>query len=338
MDKTFTSYQVEDRSYVAYIKREIHREVMHCNFTGKQVAEIDIIVAELSSNLVKHAGSGELLYRAQNIDDKNAEFEILSIDGGPGISDPVRMMKDGASTTNTLGQGLGAMNRLSTTFQLFSMPEWGTVAYSKYSTGKQSSPKGKILDLDIHALCVNKANEVVSGDGYYVKRTSSTVNIFFGDGLGHGEYAHEAVSRASKAFVDCKVNEPVEILRHMHENVRRSRGLVATIAVLDLQQKIWKICGVGNIMTRLYSGISYKNYMAYNGTLGLNIPNSLKDSVFQAEKNQHVIMASDGIRSRWDLTKYPSILKYDGTVLAAAIYKDFTRRTDDASILTAKVI
>lgn len=337
MDKTFTSYKVEDRSYVAYIKREIHKELMQCNFSGKQVAEIDIIVSELSSNLVKHAGYGELLYRAHNIGDKNAEFEIISIDGGPGMSDPARMMKDGTSTTSTLGQGLGAMNRLSTTFQLFSIPEWGTVAYSKYSTGEQSLRK-RTFDLDVHALCVNKANEFVSGDGYTIKRTSSTVNILFGDGLGHGEHAHEAVSRASKAFIDCRLNEPVEILRHIHENVRRSRGLVATVVVLDLQQKVWKICGVGNIMTRLYTGISYKNYMAYNGTLGLNIPGSMKDSVFEAEKNQHMIMASDGIRSRWDLTKYPSIFKYDNTVLAAAIYKDFTRRTDDASILIAKVI
>jgi hypothetical protein len=48
-------------------------------------------------------------------------------------------------------------------------------------------------------------------------------------------------------------------------------------------------------------------------------------------------MCSDGIQTRWDLNRYPAILKYDSTVLAAAIYKDFTRGNDDASVLIAKV-
>ena len=311
---------------------------MRCNFTEKQRGEIDIIVSELSSNLVKHAGSGELLYRAFNADDQEAVFEIVSIDHGPGIADPVKMMKDGMSTTSTLGQGLGAMNRLSSTFQLYSLPDWGTILYSRYRTKDDKYKKKEGIDLNVRTLCVNKANEPVSGDGYLVKKTASSVQIFFGDGLGHGEHAHGAVAKAAECFSQCKHDDPVEILREIHECVRRSRGLVASVAILDLARNVWKLCGVGNIMTRLYTGISYKNYMSYNGTLGLNIPNSLKESIFEVEKNQHLIMNSDGIRSRWDLGKYPSIFKYDGALVAAAVYKDFTRRNDDASILIAKVV
>ena len=40
------------------------------------------------------------------------------------------MMKDGSSSTNTLGHGLGAINRLSDFFQIYSMRDWGTVSYS----------------------------------------------------------------------------------------------------------------------------------------------------------------------------------------------------------------
>jgi hypothetical protein len=63
----------------------------------------------------------------------------------------------------------------------------------------------------------------------------------------------------------------------------------------------------------------------------------MKDSYMEAEKNQQLIMCSDGIRSRWDLTKYPSILKHDPMLLAAALYKDFSRRNDDTSVFIAKV-
>ena len=90
-------------------------------------------------------------------------------------------------------------------------------------------------------------------------------------------------------------------------------------------------------MTRIYDGLIFKNYSSYNGIVGLNIPRSMKESVFPGEKNQYIIMCSDGLKARWDLYKYPSILKYDATVLAAALYKDFARQTDDISILIGKI-
>jgi hypothetical protein len=44
------------------------------------------------------------------------------------------------------------------------------------------------------------------------------------------------------------------------------------------------------------------------------------------------------LRSRWELTRYPSISKFDNIVLAAALYKDFSRRNDDSSIFIGKVL
>jgi hypothetical protein len=78
--------------------------------------------------------------------------------------------------------------------------------------------------------------------------------------------------------------------------------------------------------------------MPYNGIIGLNIPGTMNYTVIPAEKNQQLIMCSDGLRSRWDVSKYPSILKYDSMLLAAALYKDFNRRTDDSSVFIGKVM
>ena len=82
----------------------------------------------------------------------------------------------------------------------------------------------------------------------------------------------------------------------------------------------------------------FKYYLPYNGIVGLNVPNSLNETVIDAEKNQHLIMCSDGLRSRWDLSKYPSISKFDSMILAGALYKDLVRGNDDASILIGKVM
>jgi anti-sigma regulatory factor (Ser/Thr protein kinase) len=330
MDKTFTSYVIAERSYVSYIKREIHSHVTRSNFSEKQIAEIDIIVSEVTSNMIKHAGGGELLYRF--LDDN---FEIISIDNGPGIADPARMMKDGVSTTKTLGHGLGAIKRLSSLSQIYSIPGWGTILYSLIK--KHAEPLEKKSHLDVKAVFINKPREEVCGDGYWIKHTAAATIVFFGDGLGHGPYAKEAVDTAGEFFFDNNDTDPVEILRQMHEKIRRTRGLVGTVAVCNKVSGEWRICGIGNILTRLYSGLQYKNFMPYNGVVGLNIPKSMSPSVAPSEKNQHLIMCSDGIQTRWDLNKYPAIFKYDNTVLAAAIYKDFTRGNDDSSVLIAKV-
>lgn len=339
MDKAFTNYTVEDRSYVSYIKREIHLEVTRAGFGEKLVNQIDIIVSEISSNLVKHAGNGEMLYRTTEQGEAGAIFEIICLDKGPGMSDIARMMKDGVSTTRTLGQGLGAIDRLSSFSQVYSIPGWGTILYAKVlsKAEEKDSARKNGFNLDIRGLCVNKPRETVCGDGYQVKRSSSDIQFFLGDGLGHGEHAKAAVEAAGDFFFECQEESPVEIIRQMHEKVRRTRGLVVSVVVFDKRTGQWKICGVGNILTRMYTGIEYKNYMSYNGTVGLNIPTSLKDSVFPIERNQHLIMSSDGIRSRWELGQYQSIFKYDNTLLAAALYKDYTRGNDDASVLIAKV-
>jgi anti-sigma regulatory factor (Ser/Thr protein kinase) len=304
-------------------------------FTQKQGAEIDIIVAEITSNLVKHARTGEVLFRL-NQRGKHDSFEIVCFDNGPGIIDTARVLKDGVSTTNTLGQGLGAIDRLSNFFQLYSLKDWGTIVHSIVCT---SGCKGiEVSGLDIRGLNVCKPREMVSGDGYFVKTIKTGAQVLFADGLGHGPHAKDSIDKAADVFMKTAEEDPVGIIREIHESVRRTRGLVASIASWNNKQKEWTICGVGNIVTRLYTGITYKNHMSYNGAIGLNIPTSMKSSVVEAERNQHLIMCSDGLKSRWEITKYPGILKYDPLILAAAIYKDYVRRNDDASILIVKVL
>jgi anti-sigma regulatory factor (Ser/Thr protein kinase) len=339
MDSSFVRYKIEDRSYVSFIKREIHLKAVAAKFNESDSGKIDIIVSELTSNLVKHAGEGELLYRVVVPENGNPLFEIICIDKGPGIEDTVKAMKDGVSTTKTLGQGLGALERLSTAFNILSLRKWGTVLYSRVGPNPRTADhRGAVLDLDVKSLHVPKPHEEVCGDGYEVVYKGSLVKILFGDGLGHGKFAKEAIDAARTVFATCEETDPVEIIRAMHENVRRTRGLVATVAVLDRKSSVWMICGVGNISTRLYSGIEYRNYMSYNGTVGLNIPKSMNATVIPADRHQHLVMSSDGIITRWDIGRYPSVFKYDSFVLAGALYKDFSRGSDDSSVLIAKVV
>jgi hypothetical protein len=47
-------------------------------------------------------------------------------------------------------------------------------------------------------------------------------------------------------------------------------------------------------------------------------------------------MHSDGLQTRWDLSKYPGLLARRPAVIAGILFRDFRRERDDASVLVAK--
>ena len=132
--------------------------------------------------------------------------------------------------------------------------------------------------------------------------------------------------------------EPSEIIRDIHAKVKKSRGLVGTIAVVDFKSEVWNICGVGNISTRIYDGLENKTYTPYNGIIGHNIPRTLNTTTVPYKKHQIIVMHSDGLRTRWNLNEMTSILKQHSGVIASALYKENLRGTDDASILAGKIM
>jgi Anti-sigma regulatory factor (Ser/Thr protein kinase) len=328
-------FKANDRSYFAILKKEIHAIALKANFNERKIGEIDIIVAEMASNLVKHAGGGHLLVK--RLEEQGMEgIEIISIDNGPGMTDVGRMMTDGTSTKNTLGLGLGAIKRLSDVFETYSQKNWGTVILVRKF--KEELPAfAKHSKAELGAIVVPKPGEVCCGDGFFSVTTKNHLKLFLGDGLGHGPEAAKAVEAAGSAFAECPDTYPPDILRYINAAVRKTRGLVGTVAVFDIKLKKWAICGIGNIATRINGPTLSKNYMAYNGIIGLNVPRTLNAQEIEHEKGQVLVMYSDGLKSRWETTRFTGILRCDLSLLAAALYKEYTRHNDDASVAVCKL-
>jgi hypothetical protein len=182
-----------------------------------------------------------------------------------------------------------------------------------------------------------KPGEEACGDGFFHMITDNYYKLFLGDGLGHGLAAAEAVLKAGEAFAVCTENDPVSIIQFINGQVKKTRGLVGTVAVFDRLQQSWRICGVGNISTKMHGPSQLKNYMGYNGIIGLNVPNTLNAQELAHEKGQYLVMCSDGLKSRWDTLKYPGITRYDFSILTASLIKDFARNTDDMSAAACKI-
>lgn len=334
-DSLHRSYPVIDRSYVSIIKRDVRALGKNMDFPAAKINELDIIVAELTSNLVKYAQGGELLVRA--LPDKlNPGIELISTDAGPGMIDTNRMMTDGVSTGGSLGQGLGAINRLADLFQLYSLPNRLTIGLVRVFL-KLPKPPVTVPLATVQALVVSKVDQTPCGDDFYYKQTASSLRMFLGDGLGHGLSAYQAVRQATRVMDHQHTDSPAAWLTAIHRAAIGSRGLVGTAAVYNFTSRKWIVCGVGNIRTQLSGLTQSKSYAPQNGILGYNLPRQLQEKELAYEPGQCLIMASDGLQTRWSPGRYPNANRYDPIVLAAAIYKEHARHTDDMSVAVARI-
>lgn len=318
-----------NRTYQAGARSDIKRIAQQAGFSAKRFSELEIIVAELTSNIVKHtAVGGTLLVKLLAGDIKG--LEIVCIDNGPGMDFMNAMMEDGVSTSSTLGHGLGAIKRLSDEFDAYSLKGWGTVMVCRIFSNK---PTGKRKLVKMGAIMVAKDGEETCGDNFLCLRRENVEHIAICDGLGHGEMAGAAAVSCLQAYPDTMGYPPAEQIKMIHREAKRTRGAVMYIVHLDLNQRKMTYCGVGNITVKLLSiGRKSKSCQSYNGIVGHSIPGTLHDSTLEWEKTDLLIMHSDGLNNRWDISKYPGILKHDRVLLAAALYKDNCRGNDDTTV------
>ncbi|MFD3326774.1 ATP-binding protein [Streptomyces sp. NPDC058701] len=96
-----------------------------------RTAQLVLAVAELATNASKHATDGSVVLRVLRNRDV-AGVEVVVVDSGPGMADVATALRDGVSTTGTLGIGLGAVQRLADRFDIHSVPGLGTVQLARF--------------------------------------------------------------------------------------------------------------------------------------------------------------------------------------------------------------
>jgi len=106
--------------------RQLVREwAISVGFSLVDQTKIVTAASELARNTVLHGGGGSVRLEALN-DDRRRGLRLVFEDQGPGIPDLGQALKDGFSTGNGLGLGLGGAKRLSNEFDIASRPGAGT--------------------------------------------------------------------------------------------------------------------------------------------------------------------------------------------------------------------
>src|SRR4029077_5033832 len=106
-------------------------------------------------------------------------------------------LRDGHSTSGTMGGGLGALSRMSDSFEIFTQPSRGTAVRLELWAKPLPSRSPPI---EYGGLCIPTHGEPVSGDGWTVEEWRDQLSVLLADGLGHGVFAHEAARAATDTF------------------------------------------------------------------------------------------------------------------------------------------
>ncbi|MBW4690970.1 MAG: SpoIIE family protein phosphatase [Lyngbya sp. HA4199-MV5] len=302
-------------------------------FNELERSKVGIVVTELANNLVQHTDGGNILLRAIE-HQSTAGIEILALDQGRGMVDVEACLQDGFSTGGTAGNGLGAIHRLSSLFEIYAPPTKGTAILTHLWADSRHPPANT---LEVGGVCLPKLGETVSGDAWTCQREPHRYLLLVVDGLGHGPAAAIAASAALRAFQEHHARSPRAIIEAAHAALRSTRGAALAIAEIDFEQQLVRFAGIGNIAASLSSATEHRNLVSYNGTVGHEV-RKVQEFTYPWYKNGLLIMHSDGLGSQWKLDRYPGLSQKHPSLIAGVLYRDFHRDRDDVTVLVAKGI
>jgi anti-sigma regulatory factor (Ser/Thr protein kinase) len=342
------SIEIKDEAHVGTARRAVHRFAGELGFDETTLSQIDIVVQEIGMNAARYATAGGWLHYTTTLGTA-AGLEIFYWDSGPGIYDLDRAIRDGVSTSGSLGAGLGAIRRLMDEFDVYSTlratsrlsfsqrrTSHGTAMLArKWIVAEQNEASGSDDARRFGVWSRPHPGEELNGDAYFIREHGSSTLLAVIDGLGHGQGAKEATDVAIDLLEDW-TGEPLdEVLQSAHNAMRATRGAVLGAAIIDAANERFHYAGVGNVMVRVFNAPERISPISANGTLGARL-GTVRVWTYPWATGATLIMASDGVSASWDIESYPGLLHRTPQLIAGLLMRDYGRNADDATVLVAR--
>lgn len=328
-------YGIQERTDVSHARQGLTRVAEAAGLAERDVSRLALVATELASNLVKHAGGGEIVAGALHPDlGPRAGLRLWALDTGPGMGNPANCLRDGYSTAGSPGTGLGAVVRLADGFDLHSQRDIGTAMVVDLANGERTAPP---LPADVGAIVLPKVPETECGDAWAVRADGGNgLLLMVADGLGHGSFAAIAGGEAAQAFSRSHEEAPAALLRTLHEALRPTRGAavaVASLALTDGRQV--RYGGIGNIAGVILTHDGRRSMVSMEGIVGHNA-RKVQEFSYPLPDGAVLVMHSDGLVSSWSVQPYRGLLSHSAALIAGVLYRDHTRGRDDVCVVVVK--
>lgn len=341
-------FEIGDASAVAFARRGAAEMARQAGFGDTDAGRLAIVTTEAATNILKHARHGEVLLRACD-----GAVELIAMDHGPGMCDVRAALADGHSTAGTAGTGLGAIHRLTDQFAIYSQLGVGTVLRVLLRDGRHASARTVCAGPEIGGVCVPCPGQDVCGDAWHTQPDPRGFTLALADGLGHGADAHVAAFSALDVARRRAGLPPAAMMEQADAALRATRGAAIAFARFDLAGACMTFCGTGNISAIAYGTGHPRNrlarlpdvrgsspresyqLMSRNGIVGHTMRGT-QEFEMSWNADAMLILHSDGVGTRWDLSSYPGLHRQPAVIIAAVLYRDFSRRRDDATVVVVK--
>ncbi len=327
---------VEEASQPAEARRVALRMAADLGFDEVCAGRVAIVALEVSSNILKHAGRGEVLLQIVDATPDAPELELIGLDKGPGMASLEQCLADGYTTGSSYGQGLGAIRRLSDESDFFSAPGEGTAVLARWRARGRASPVPVGSWLRIGSVNVSKPGEEICGDAFAVEQSETDSTVLLADGLGHGYQASQASREAVRLLHAHPRLQPGALIDIANRALRGFRGAAVSVARLDRARGKLAFSGLGNVAGQIYGGAGHSQHLVpLNGTAGHSAPR-IREFSYAWPDAGILVMHSDGLLTHTTLDTRPSLALRDPSLIAGVLYRDFSRGHDDATVVVAK--
>jgi anti-sigma regulatory factor (Ser/Thr protein kinase) len=327
---------LQEHTDAAEVRRTALALASELAFDETAAGNVGLVVTEAATNLLKHAGGGEVILGCLQSAAGSA-IEMLAVDKGPGIADMGRCRDDGYSTAGSPGTGLGAIVRLSTMHEIYSRRDQGTVLLAQVW---KRSPAAALLPprFQVGGVSVPLPGEQDCGDAWTFQERAGGGRLVVADGLGHGPMAADAARAAIRTARQRPNDSAPALLESIHGALRATRGAAVAVAEIDRAAQVVRFAGVGNIAATIVPEAGPARRLVSNpGTAGHEV-RKIVEFTYPWDSRSLLLMHSDGLQSHWSFDPYPGLLERHPTLIAGVLYRDFARRRDDATVVVAREV
>ena len=324
----------KDSSQTGNARRQALSLAAEMEFDELRQGQLGIIVTEAARNIAAHAGDGDIILSPWTYNEL-AGIDVLSLDKGQGIESVSAALEDGYSTAGTPGNGLGAISRMAGRFQIYSSAGNGTALFARVlRTAEQAESESRSYAMS--SIRSPIAGEWVCGDAWSAVFSEERSVYVMADGLGHGPIAAEAADEAVRVFQRIAEQPPERILTDIHLALGKTRGAAVSVAEILHAKQVVNYAGAGNIVAAICSKGKTRTMVSMNGTVGHTV-GKIQQFSYPWEADSALIMHSDGLGTRWNVEQYPGLTSRHPALLAGVLFRDFSRRRDDATILVSRI-
>jgi anti-sigma regulatory factor (Ser/Thr protein kinase) len=329
-----TEERVTDASEVASARRTAmqHAHALHLSAHG--AARAGLVATELATNLIKHGDGGTILFATD--DAKPKSLTLIAVDRGRGIANVGAAKRDGFSTAGSPGTGLGAMERATTSTEIFTLADRGTAVICTIDDEERASPVINAPSrISVAGVSLPKRGEDANGDAWGAVSTRDVVTIALADGLGHGPQAAMASTEAMTAILS-RADLPLEdLFRDAHAALRSTRGAAVSVARIHASVNRIDFIGIGNVAGTIVSDDAVRKTVSLPGIVGHEM-RKLSTFSYPWAASSVLVMQSDGVSANWNPAQSPGLMQHGPALIAAVLYRDHHRTSDDATVVVAK--